>query len=91
MKNQQPFRIRQSTRQQEKVSIRLAAAASRSRLHALSATDLHRGLVVRGRRAHPLLDLTCHGQEGLLHVAGVLGRRLQEWDAKAVSEFLGLG
>jgi hypothetical protein len=59
-------------------------------LHALSATDLYRGLVVRGRRTHPLFDLAGHSQEGLLNVAGVLGRGLKEWDAKAVSEFLGM-
>lgn len=66
----------------------LAAAAGRSRRHALSGSDLHRGLVVGRRRAHPLLDLASHGQEGLLDIAGVLGRGLEEGDAKAVSEFL---
>ena len=39
--------------------------------------------------AHALLDLAGHGQEGLLDVAGVLGRRLEEGDAEAVGEFLG--
>ena len=88
--NQQPLRIRHITRQQEK-STRLAAAASRSRLHALSATNLYRRLVVCGCRAHPLFDLAGHGQEGLLNIAGVLGRGFKEWDAKAVSKFLGNG
>jgi hypothetical protein len=60
-------------------------------LHALSATDLYRGLVVCGRCAHPLFDLAGHGQEGLLNIAGVLGRGLKEWDAKAISKFLGMG
>lgn len=73
----------------QKEDTRLAAAAARPRLHALSAADLHRGLVVGGGGAHPLLDLAGHGQEGLLDVAGVLGGGLQEWDAEAVSEFLG--
>jgi hypothetical protein len=88
--NQQPFRIGHSTRQAGE-DTRLAAAATRSGLHALSCADLYRGLVVSGRRAHPLLDLAGHGEEGLLDVASVLGRGLQEWDAKAVSEFLGTG
>ena len=39
--------------------------------------------------AHALLDLASHGQEGLLDVAGVLGRRLEEGDTKTVGEFLG--
>jgi len=49
---------------------------------------LHGGLVVDGRVAHALLDLAGHGQEGLLDVAGVLGRGLEEGDAEAVCEFL---
>lgn len=72
----------------EKTDAGLTAAAARSRLNALAATDLYRGLVVGSGCAHPLLDLASHGQEGLLDVAGVLGGRLQEWDAEAVSEFL---
>lgn len=45
--------------------------------------------VVSGDAAtHALLDLAGHGQEGLLDVAGVLGRRLEEGDAEAVGEFL---
>jgi hypothetical protein len=44
--------------------------------------------VVRCCAAHALLDLAGHGQEGLLDVAGVLGRRLEEGDAQAVGEFL---
>jgi hypothetical protein len=55
---------------------RLAAAVAGIR-HALARPDGHARLgVARRRRAHPLLDLTRHGQEGLLDVARVLGRRL---------------
>ena len=66
----------------------LAAPATASRLHPLTLSDLHSGLVVDGGVAHALLDLACHGQEGLLDVAGVLGRCLEEWDAQAVCELL---
>lgn len=55
----------------------------------MSGSDLHGGFrVVRGRAAHALLDLAGHGQEGLLDVAGVLRRGLEEGDAQAVSELL---
>jgi hypothetical protein len=59
---------------------RLAAAAGAAGLHALALADLHGGLVVDGGVAH--------GQEGLLDIAGVLGRGLEEGDAEAVCEFL---
>lgn len=66
----------------------LAAATGSAGLHALTLPDLHGWLVVDGRVAHALLDLTSHGQEGLLDVAGVLGRGLEERDAQAVRELL---
>ena len=51
--------------------------------------DLDTGLgVVCRRGAHALLDLAGHGQEGLFDVAGILGGRLEEWDAQAVGELL---
>ena len=36
----------------------------------------------------PVLDLSCHGHEGLLDVGGVLGTGLQERDANFVSKGL---
>lgn len=44
--------------------------------------------VVGSCGAHALLDLPGHGQEGLLDIAGVLGRGLEEWNTQAVSELL---
>jgi hypothetical protein len=67
---------------------RLTAAAGAAGLHALTLADLHGRLVVNGGVAHALLDLAGHGQEGLLDIAGVLGRGLEEGDAEAVCEFL---
>lgn len=68
----------------------LAAAAALVVRHAVAGTDLHRRLgVVRGGRAHPLLNLAGHCQEGLLDVARVLGRGLEKGDAQAVGELLG--
>jgi hypothetical protein len=56
----------------------------------LALADLNAGFrVVGSRGTHALLDLSGHGQEGLLDIAGVLGRGLEEWDAQAVGEFLG--
>lgn len=78
------FPLRRSSRR----STFLAAPTSTARLHTLTLSDLHRRLVVDGRVAHALLDLACHGQEGLLDVAGVLGGGLEEGDAEAVREFL---
>ncbi len=68
----------------------LLLAASRS------ALGLHRrgvdldlsGSARRSRRSHPVLDLGRHRHEGLLHVRGVLGRRLQKGDAKLIGVFL---
>lgn len=37
----------------------------------------------------PVLDLLRHGQEGLLDVGGLLGRRLEERDGERVGELLG--
>lgn len=55
----------------------------------MALADLYAGLgVVGGGGAHTLLDLPGHGQEGLLDVAGVLGRGLEEWNAQAVGELL---
>jgi hypothetical protein len=67
---------------------RLTAAASRSRLDTLALADLHSWLVVYGRGAHALLDLSGHCQESLLDVGSVLGRGFQERDSKAIGEFL---
>lgn len=66
----------------------LAAAAGAAGLHALALADLHSGLVVDGGVAHALLDLAGHGQKGLLDIAGVLGRGLEEGNAEAVCELL---
>lgn len=74
--------------QHTQISSHLAAASSRTGLDSLALTDLHCGLVVDGGRAHPFLDLSCHGQEGLLDIGGTLSGRLKERDSKAVSEFL---
>ena len=74
--------------QTPRLRTRLAAAARRARLHALTLADLHRRLVIDGGRAHPLLDLTRHGQEGLLDVRCVLCRRLQEGNPQAVGKLL---
>ena len=70
----------------------LAAAALGPRRHAGAGHDVHAGLgVACGRAAHALLDLARHRQEGLLDVARVLGRGLEEGDAQAVGEFLASG
>jgi len=70
------------------IFIPLAAATARAALHALSLSDGDGGLGVCGRGTHALLDLAGHGQEGLLDIGGALGRRLKEWDAETVCEFL---
>lgn len=36
----------------------------------------------------PVLDLLCHGQEGLFDIGSALGRRLEEGDTQLVGEFL---
>jgi hypothetical protein len=67
----------------------LAATAARVRSNALTGTDLDIGFrVASGRGAHALLDLAGHGQEGLLDIAGILGRCLEEGDSEAVRELL---
>jgi hypothetical protein len=67
----------------------LAAAVVRRRANTLALTDLHARLGVVGcGSAHTLLDLTGHGQESLLDVAGVLGGSLEEGDSEAVGELL---
>lgn len=54
-------------------------------------TNLYRGLVVDGRSAHSLFDLTRHGEEGLFDVRGVLSGCLQERDTKAIGKLLNGG
>jgi hypothetical protein len=55
----------------------------------MAGPDLDVGLsVVGGSGAHPLLDLARHCQESLLNIAGILGRRLEEGNSQAISEFL---
>ena len=76
----------------KRASRHLAAAVVVGVADALALADLHAGFgVVRRRGAHALLDLAGHGQEGLLDVAGVLGRGLEEGDAQAVGELLQRG
>lgn len=64
--------------------------AASSRLPDRSALDFDVGLVSTGcgPRAHSLLDLSCHGHEGLLYVGGVLGTRLQKRDGQRISKLL---
>ena len=67
----------------------LAAAAACRVGNAVAGSHLHVWFgIVGGRRAHPLLNLASHGQEGLLDVAGVLCRCLQEGDSQAIRELL---
>jgi hypothetical protein len=54
----------------------------------LALTDLYCWLVVGGRSAHPFLDLSGHGEEGLLNVGGVFSGGLEEGDAETISKFL---
>lgn len=54
----------------------------------MALTDLHGGLVVDSGRAHPLLDLSGHGQESLFDVGRILCGGFQEGDSKAVGELL---
>lgn len=69
---------------------RLAAAALLVVGDALAGSDVDVGfrVISRDAAAHALLDLAGHGQEGLLDVASVLGRGLEEGDAEGVGEFL---
>jgi hypothetical protein len=54
----------------------------------MALANLNFFIVIDGGRSHALLDLSCHCQEGLLDVARVLGRGLEERDAQAIGEFL---
>ena len=45
-------------------------------------------LALKVREAAPVLDLCCHGHEGLLNICGVLGTGLQEGNADLVSKSL---
>ena len=36
----------------------------------------------------PVLDFTSHGHESLLHISGILGTSLQEWNANLISKGL---
>lgn len=55
----------------------------------MAAGDLDSWLVVGGGRAHALLDLASHGEEGLLDVGCVLGRGFEEWDTEVIGQVLG--
>lgn len=68
--------------------IYLAATACRSGLNTLALADLHGRLVVDCSSPHALLDLSCHRQESLLNVGGVLSGSLEEWNSQAIGEFL---
>ena len=71
---------------------RLAAAVAGSGRYAVTRANLDVWLSVVGSGgSHALLDLPGHGKEGLLDVAGVLGRSLEEWDAQAVGKLLLFG
>ena len=39
-------------------------------------------------KSTPVLDFTSHGHESLLHISGILGTGLQEWDANLISKGL---
>ena len=54
----------------------------------MALSDLNCGLVVNGRGAHTLLDLSCHCEEGLFNVGSILSGGFQEGNANAVREFL---
>ena len=56
------------------VEFPLAATACRSRLNALTLSNLHCRFVVDCRSSHPLLDLSGHRQKSLLDIRGVLSR-----------------
>lgn len=66
----------------------LTTATSAAALDGATLTNLNGWLVVDSGVTHALLDLTGHGQEGLLDVGCVLGRGLEERNAEAVSELL---
>lgn len=69
--------------------VSLAAAVAGAGGDAVTLANLYTGLgVVGGGGTHALLDLSGHGQESLLDVAGVLGRGLEEGDSQAVGKLL---
>lgn len=68
--------------------LHLTASTRSSCLYALTLTDLNRGFVVDRRSAHSLLDLSGHGQEGLLDIRRILGGRLQEGNPQAIGKLL---
>lgn len=68
--------------------IYLAATTCRSGLNTLALANLHGRLVVDCGSPHALLDLSCHCQESLFNVRGILSGSLKEWDSEAISEFL---
>lgn len=47
-----------------------------------------KGDILREHRNIPILNFTSHGHESLLHISGVLGTGLQEWDADLISKSL---
>lgn len=68
----------------------LTASAAGGGSDTLAGADLDgRFRVAGGGGTHALLDLTGHGQESLLDIAGVLGRRLEEGNSQAISKLLG--
>ena len=70
--------------------VEASAAAPRGSLD-WRALDLDVGLLRAtggGTGAHPLLDLSRHGHEGLLHISGTLGAGLEEGDPQVVSKLL---
>lgn len=70
------------------ISFDLAATTCRSGLNALTLANLHSGLVVHCGSPHALFDLSCHGQESLLDIRGILCGCFEEWNSKAISKFL---
>ena len=67
----------------------LTASAARGGSDTLAGTDLDgRFRVAGGGSTHALLDLTGHGQESLLDIASVLGRRLEEGNSQAIGKLL---
>lgn len=69
----------------------LSATSSWWRLDSSAGGQLHIGLLTSagcGPGAHPLLDFSSHGHEGLLHIGGIFGTGFQEWNAKRVCKLL---
>mmetsp|Transcript_72609 Transcript_72609/g.199106 ORF Transcript_72609/g.199106 Transcript_72609/m.199106 type:complete len:226 (-) Transcript_72609:72-749(-) len=67
-----------------------ARSAARARLHGLCLVR-HRDLLALGHRRrarHPLLDLTRHRHERILHIRGVLRRRLKEGNVDRIRKLL---